>query len=252
MISFILPAHNEEAWIARSVAAARQSGERLREPFEVIVVDDSSTDATGRIAAEGGAQVIRVEHRHIAATRNAGAKIARGDYLFFVDADTLANPATVRAALAAMRNGAVGGGAAVRFDGWVPLWAGLLYPPYSVVSRLIKLVGGCFFFCTRETFEAVGGFPEQYYASEETILAAALKKRGRFVVPGPTVVTSARKLRTIPLAEFLRWLRKLQIEGSAAFRRREGLEFWYGPRAKDTLESCRTTRCEQKWGGAES
>jgi glycosyltransferase involved in cell wall biosynthesis len=235
MISFVIPAHNEEAWIGRCVAAVRRSGDAVGVSYEVIVVDDASTDATGRIAAEGGARVIRVEHRHIAATRNAGARAARGDYLFFVDADTLANPGIVRAALTAMRGGAVGGGAAVRFDGWVPLWARLLYPPYSVVARLIKLVGGAFLFCTREAFEAAGGFPEQFYASEEVHLSAELKKRGRFVVPGPTVVTSARKLRTIPLSEYLRWLRRLLTQGSKTFRKREGLEFWYGPRPKDPL-----------------
>jgi glycosyltransferase involved in cell wall biosynthesis len=235
MISFVIPAHNEETWIGRCVAAVRRSGDAVGEPYEVIVVDDASTDTTARIAADGGTRVVRVEHRHIAATRNAGARAARGEFLFFVDADTLANPGTVRAALAAMRGGAVGGGAAVRFDGWVPLWARLLYPPYSVVARLIKLVGGCFFFCTREAFEAVGGFPEKFYASEETFLTAALKERGRFVVPGPTVITSARKLRTIPLGEFLRWLRRLLTEGNKTFQKREGLEFWYGPRAKDPL-----------------
>jgi glycosyltransferase involved in cell wall biosynthesis len=235
MISFIIPAHNEDVWIGRCVSAVRRSGDTVGESYEVIVVDDASTDATGRIAAEGGAHVIRVEHRQIAATRNAGARAARGDFLVFVDADTLANPGAVRAALAAMRGGAVGGGAIIRFDGWVPLWARLLYPPYSVVARLIKFVGGCFFFCTREAFEAVGGFPEQYYAAEETCLAAALKQRGRFVVPGPTVVTSARKLRTIPLSEYLRWLQRLLTQGNKTFQQREGLEFWYGPRTKDQL-----------------
>lgn len=235
MISFIVPAHNEEAWIGRCVAAIRRSGGAVGMPYEVIVVDDASTDGTGRIADVAGAQVVRVEHRHIAATRNAGARVARGKYFFFVDADTLVNPGAVRAALAAMRGGAVGGGGMVRFDGWVPLWARVLFPAYSVTARLIKLVGGAFVFCTREAFESVGGFPEEYFASEETFFCTALKQRGRFVVPGPTVVTSARKLRTIPLSEYLRWLRRLLTQGNKTFRRREGLEFWYGPRPTDPI-----------------
>lgn len=235
MISFIVPAHDEEAWIGRCVAAIRRSGYKVGEPYEVIVVDDASTDSTGRIAADGGARVIRVEHRHIAATRNAGARATGGEYLFFVDADTLANPGAVRAALAAMRGGAVGGGGMVRFDGWVPLWARVLYPAYSVTARLIKLVGGAFLFCTREAFEAVGGFPEKFYASEEVRLSAELKKRGRFVVPGPTVITSARKLRTVPARDLVRMLRKLLIHGNQVFHQRDGLEFWYGSRPKDPL-----------------
>jgi len=235
VISFIVPAHNEEAWVGRCVAALNHSGAAVGEPYEVIVVDDASTDATGRVAADAGAHVIRVEHRQIAATRNAGARVARGIYFFFVDADTLANPAAVRAALAALRGGAVGGGGMVRFDGWVPLWARVLYPAYSVTARLIKLVGGCFLFCTREAFEAAGGFPEQFYASEEVHLSAELKKRGRFVIPGPTVVTSARKLRTIPALDLLRMLQRLFVHGNRIFHQREGLEFWYGPRPKDPV-----------------
>ena len=91
MISFIVPAHNEEAWVGRCVSAIRNGAESLGEPHEIIVVDDASSDATASIARQQGAQVVRVEHRQIAATRNTGARQAHGDILFFVDADTLAN-----------------------------------------------------------------------------------------------------------------------------------------------------------------
>ena len=87
MLSFIIPAHNEERWIRRSIAAIRTAMEGLAESHEIIVVDDISTDATARLAELDGARVVRVEHRQIAATRNAGAREARGEFLFFVDAD---------------------------------------------------------------------------------------------------------------------------------------------------------------------
>ena len=54
--------------------------------------------------------MVAVNHRQIAATRNAGAKAATGELLIFVDADTVVTEAAVRAAVAAMRVGAVGGG----------------------------------------------------------------------------------------------------------------------------------------------
>jgi len=47
MISFIVPAHNEEAWVGRCVSAIRSAMELVGEPNEVLVVDDASTDATG-------------------------------------------------------------------------------------------------------------------------------------------------------------------------------------------------------------
>ena len=74
------------------------------------MVDDASTDATSAIARQQGAQVVRVEHRQISATRNAGARRAHGAVLFFVDADTLVNASAVHSALRVVRAGAVGGG----------------------------------------------------------------------------------------------------------------------------------------------
>ncbi len=121
MISFIVPAHNEEAWVGRCVSAIQSGLESLDEPHEIIVVDDASSDATATIARQQGAQVIRVEHRQIAATRNAGARQARGDIFFFVDADTLANAAAIQSAVRSIRAGAVGGGSVPRFEGMVAL-----------------------------------------------------------------------------------------------------------------------------------
>lgn len=91
MVSFVIPAHNEAAWIVRTFGAIRSAVESVEEPYEMIVVDDASTDETARLARDAGASVVQVSHRQIAATRNSGARMAQGDVLFFVDADTVAN-----------------------------------------------------------------------------------------------------------------------------------------------------------------
>jgi glycosyltransferase involved in cell wall biosynthesis len=111
MISFIIPAHNEELWVGRSISAIRAAMEMVGGRYEIIVVDDASADATARVAEEHGARVVRVAHRQIAATRNSGAREAQGALFFFVDADTLANPGAIQQGLRAMQAGAVGGGA---------------------------------------------------------------------------------------------------------------------------------------------
>lgn len=95
MISFIVPAHNEEALIARTLNAIHHAAQATGAKYEIIVVDDASTDATAELAREHGAMVVPVNHRQIARTRNSGGRAARGDRLFFIDADTLANPAAV-------------------------------------------------------------------------------------------------------------------------------------------------------------
>jgi glycosyltransferase involved in cell wall biosynthesis len=233
MLSFVIPAHNEEHHIGPTVAAATAAAQGIGEPFEIIVVDDASTDRTASIAAEQGARVIHVQYRQIAATRNAGAREAQGDVLFFVDADTLANPRAVQACLREIRRGAVGGGCVFRFDGPLPLWAHVLYPVAVVLARLLKLVGGCFLFCTREGFGAVGGFCERYYAAEEAAFIQALKRQGRFAVPRPVVVTSGRKLRTNSCWRIISVAWRWMIAGPEYFQRREGLEIWYGERVVD-------------------
>jgi glycosyltransferase involved in cell wall biosynthesis len=230
MISFIIPAHNEEQYLGAALDALLAAAREVGEPFEVIVVDDDSADATAAVARQRGVRVIPARRRQIAAARNAGAREASGEFLFFVDADTLANTAAIRAGLTALRSGAVGGGCVFRFDGVLPLWARVLYPLAAFLARRIKTVGGCFLFCTRQAFDAAGGFCERYYAAEETAFIQALKQQGRFVIPRPTVVTSGRKLRGYSARTILRIIWRFAFRGPAAFQSREGLEIWYGDR----------------------
>lgn len=58
MITFIIPAHNEELLIGRTISALHIAAEAVNEPYEIIVVDDASTDATTTVAARCGAQVL--------------------------------------------------------------------------------------------------------------------------------------------------------------------------------------------------
>lgn len=127
LISFIIPAHDEELWLAKCLASIRAAMEALPEPYEIIVADDASRDATPRIAEQMNARLVQVELRKISAVRNVGARMARGHIFFFVDADTLINSGAVSAALAALRNGAAGGGCVFDFDSPVPLWARMFH-----------------------------------------------------------------------------------------------------------------------------
>jgi glycosyltransferase involved in cell wall biosynthesis len=121
MITFIIPAHNEEFLIGRTISALHTAAGAIDEPYEIIVVDDASADATTTVAARCGARVVSVNYQQIAAARNAGTAQAQGDILLFVDADTHVPGTVVGAAVHAMRAGAVGGGARARFDGFVPI-----------------------------------------------------------------------------------------------------------------------------------
>src|SRR5262245_28480129 len=152
MLSFIVPAHNEELWIGKCLGSIRSTMEKVRESYEVIVVDDASTDSTHQIARQMGARTLQVAHRKISAVRNAGARAAGGEIFFFVDADTQVNERAVSAALAALRAGAAGGGCLIDLDGPTPLWGRIMLFFAVPAARLVRWACGCFLFCTREAY----------------------------------------------------------------------------------------------------
>jgi glycosyltransferase involved in cell wall biosynthesis len=236
VIAFIVPAHNEERLLARTLESIHQSARALGEQYEIIVADDASTDRTAELARLYRARVVSIKRRQIAAARNAGARAALQDErvqtLVFVDADTSLNEETLRAAVRAMVQGAAGGGAAVKFDGPVPRWAEIMLAAILVVFRLFKWSGGCFIFCSRAAFEATGGWDERLYAAEELYMAQAIKRHGRFVVLREPVVTSGRKLRTHSAREILTSLARIGMHGRRAVRDRKALALWY--RRRDT------------------
>lgn len=231
LLSFIVPAFNEETVLGETLRSLDAAARRAGEPFEVIVVDDASTDDTAAIARAHDATVLRVELHRISAVRNAGARIARGDLLVFVDADTLVHADTLTQMLDAVRSGAIGGGARVRLDEHgLPRWVRVLSSFTCWLVYRLRIAGGCFIFARREAFAAVGGFDERYFASEEIHFGNALKKIGRFaLVPAP-VMSSGRKLRLFSGWQLLRQMLRFAVRGWPALRRREGLEFWYDGR----------------------
>ena len=230
MISFVVPAHNEERLLGGTLDAIHQAASTTGQPYEVIVVDDASTDRTAWVAESRNAQVVRVSHRQIAASRNSGAKAATGELLFFVDADTTVNPDLIGEAISAVRAGAIGGGAAIKFDEPIPFYARLLLPLLVMSFRAGHLAAGCFVFCRRDAFTAVGGFDEAYFGAEEVIISRALGRQGRFVILRGTVLTSGRKLRTYSARELMTAMFRLVRRGPKSVQRREGLELWYGER----------------------
>ena len=233
MLAFIIAAHNEELWIGKCLHSIRTTMALVTEPYEVILVDDASTDSTCQIAQRMGARTLRVEHRKISAVRNAGARAACGEVFFFVDADTQVNARAVSAALAALRAGAAGGGCVFDFDGPTPLWGRIILFFAVLAARLIRWVGGCFLFCTREAYSATGGFSESLYAGEDIAFVQALKQVGGFVVLKPKVVSSGRKLNVVGPWEVLGLMLTIVIRG-AHYESKWVLDILYGRRARDS------------------
>ena len=225
-VSIIVPARNEETLLGATLRTLAASAAALEDPYEIIVVDDGSTDRTAEIARSRGARVVAVNVRHIAAARNAGAREARGDLLVFIDADTQVPDTVLRHAVDAWRAGAVGGGAMAVFDAGTPRWAAAMIAATCWFMRRVRWAAGCFVFVRRDVFERVGGFDERFYASEEIHLSRAVKKHGRFVILPDVVTTSGRKADRFTLGQTAWMVLGLLRPGST--KSRDRLEFWYG------------------------
>lgn len=235
MISFIVPAYNEEHELAATLSAIRAAADGAAQPYEIIVVDDASSDATPEIASSAGAKVIPINRRQIAASRNAGGRAAQGKYLLFVDADTRIHQTHVSGAIDALETGSSGGSAWVAMDGLVPIWGRMLWRGLSVIYFGLNLGAGAFLFTTRRNFDVVGGFDEQYFAGEEVYFSMELKKLGGFKVLREPVVTSGRKLRMYPAKHFLRKFFGVIVRGRRGVRSRANLSLWYDGKRENHL-----------------
>ncbi len=233
MISFIIPAYNEELELSATLAEISAAASGTVESYEIIVVDDASTDATPEIALQAGAQVISIHRRQIAAARNAGARAARGECLFFVDADTRINRTHVVEAITALEADYSGGSARVVTDGFVPLWGRILLRGFCALYFGLNLGAGAFLFTTRRNFEAIGGFDERYFVGEEVYFSLALRKLGRFRVLREPILTSGRKLRMYSAKQILCNFVAVILGGRRVARSRARLGLWYdGKREK--------------------
>jgi rSAM/selenodomain-associated transferase 2 len=184
--SIVIPALNEEC----SIGATLEAVARLHGSREVIVVDGGSTDRTVEIAARYG-RVIQ-SGRGRGKQQAAGAKIAAGDVLWFLHADTIPPPSALEAIDFALRDQRIGGGNfKLCFDGEVRSARQL-----TIIYPYLRILGLCYgdsaIFVRRSVYETIGGFRD-HPLFEDIDLVRRLRKVAEFKTLPVKVVTSSRR-----------------------------------------------------------
>jgi rSAM/selenodomain-associated transferase 2 len=216
-LSIVIPALNEAAAIGDTLRALQPMRGR---GVEVLVADGGSVDGTPALAITLADRVLSAP-RGRARQMNAGAAAASGDVLLFLHADTGLPAAADRLVLDGLADsGRLWGRFDVRIAGRSP-WLRVVAHFMNRRSRWTGIAtGDQALFVRRETFAALGGFPDQPLM-EDVELSSRLRRLGPPLCPGERAVTSGRRWEThgVWRTVFLMWrLRWLYWRGVAAER----------------------------------
>jgi len=238
-LSIVIPAFNEARLIERtlqSVAAAIAANQRPGFTSEIIVVDNNSTDNTAELARQAGARVVFEPINQIGRARNAGAAQANGDWLLFLDADSLLSPGLLADILQMIQSGAyVGCGSTLRMDG-LPWWAHLTLQFWTSVSVVCRWAAGALIVCRRDAFQDVGGFDQTLYALDEITLSKHLKQWGRqrdlrfTILTRHPLETSSRKVSLYSSREIAAQIFRIFFLRKQTLRDKKHLSVWYDGR----------------------
>tara|TARA_R100000951_G_C2637177_1_gene179677 strand:+ start:1001 stop:1684 length:684 start_codon:yes stop_codon:yes gene_type:complete len=223
MISFIIPAYNEEKYIRNCIYSIQKA---CPYDHEIIVADDSSKDGTKPFAKGHGALVYTTKCRQLGKIRNFGASKASGDLFVFVDADTMITSSALEEVLS-MRNICKAGCAYANYydlkHSWFHDKMMQFYTWYC--SKVWRVCSGYFMWCNARDFK--DGFDEDYYLFEDVWFSRKFAKQD-FYFGKCRVMTSGRKTWTHNfLLRILPFLVRYTIQGKKLLKKRDKLGIWY-------------------------
>jgi len=192
IVSVVIPALNAEQYIALCLASLTTQNFPAT-AFEVIVVDNGSTDATLSIASSfRSALNIRFLEKktgYVSEVRNYGAKYAQGCILAFLDSDCVAPPSWLSDATRLLRDSDAGiVGAHYRIPPHSS-WSALVWDRYLFADKsgTITFVPAGNLLINRSVFEALGGFDETIQTNEDVELCRRVRRRGFSVHAYPQI-----------------------------------------------------------------
>jgi len=181
-----MPAYNSELTIEGCISSIK-SQKYPKEKYEIIIVDDESTDNTVQVAKDAGAdKVITIQHSSSGTARNIGSKQARGKILAFIDSDCIAQNGWLETIEKEFQNNQVIGGPILNGKpDSIVAWAEYLmeFSDFNEYKKrsFVSFVPACNQACTKEIFDKIGGFVEGR-TTEDVHFGHTLQKAGVKIV----------------------------------------------------------------------
>jgi glycosyltransferase involved in cell wall biosynthesis len=188
------------------------------------------------LARQAGARVVFEPINQIGRARNAGAAHATGDWLLFLDADSLLSPGLLADILRLINSGKyVGCGSTLRLDG-LPWWADMTLRFWTTISVLCRCAAGALVVCRRDAFQEIGGFDQELYALDEIRLSKQLKQWGRrrslhfMILTRHPLETSSRKVSLYSSREIAAQILRIFFLPKRTLQDKKHLSVWYDGR----------------------
>lgn len=211
MISIIIPAHNEEDYIGLTLDALNRQNYPW---FEIIVVANGCYDRTAAIAMKGCDRLVVLSDKSLGVARNLGAKLARGELLMFLDADTVLEPGALDIVANKFTREYASGTFKGRPDNCERLSFRAIYWLKNFIHRW-KLHRGSsgVILCWKKQFLATHGFDEALQVRENSDLINRLGRFGKYRFIGETAaITSMRRYQNSGTGKMLFYWFKVWLE----------------------------------------
>jgi glycosyltransferase involved in cell wall biosynthesis len=198
-VSVIIPAHNEENYLKRTLESIKSQN---YQNIEIIVVCNGCDDNTEQIAKTFANKVISLKMPNVSQARNDGVKVAEGEFLVLLVADTILHPEAISSSTTQLAKGSVYGRISGKSEN-------KKYMPYTTTKNMISVFyawSNGVIFCKKSDFLKTKGFNPNISHGELRQFYKEIKKYSTYKkISNVYAITSQRRIRKWGIKKILKF-----------------------------------------------